>query len=256
MPLHTGLSIAEQPEEFSYSQRNGGISTRIWRGVYSSLETIASQLKSAGWNYTLKRGMGDIWTLTGTLGGDEDGSGGIGANQEATDTWELLSNKVEKDLLETDDPLITALSSDEIGQIRHFINNPPDDATSPAFTNPTDQLPVYNLMQSGVKSVPIESAILRHTKIVPRNQPSVIDYGNTGKIFTVAQLRGKEGCPPDFLIPLDQFDSGSITTSNIAKRWGWKKNLPTLQLTNFSRREVHLEYEFGLWPTDLFDAAT
>ena len=94
MPLHTGLSIAEQPEEFSYSQRNGGISTRIWRGVYSSLETIASQLKSAGWNYTLKRGMGDIWTLTGTLGGDEDGSGGIGANPEATDTWELLGNKV------------------------------------------------------------------------------------------------------------------------------------------------------------------
>ena len=111
-------------------------------------------------------------------------------------------------------------------------------------------------MQSGVKSIQIESAILRHTKIVPRNQPSTIDYSNTGTIFTVDQLRGKEGCPADFLIPLDQFASGSITTSNIAKRWGWKKNLPTLQLTNFSRREVHLEYEFGLWPTSLFSVAT
>ena len=60
MPIHTGLSIAEQPEEFGYSQRNGGVSTRVWRGVYSSIEAIALQLKASGWNYTSKRGMGDI----------------------------------------------------------------------------------------------------------------------------------------------------------------------------------------------------
>src|SRR5574343_258245 len=104
MPLSTGSAgPVEQPEEFSYSQRNGGISTRKWRGTYALLEPLASSLKFNGWNYNLRRDNGDIWTLTATMGGDEDGSGGIGANQEATDTWELLANKVQKDLLDSDD---------------------------------------------------------------------------------------------------------------------------------------------------------
>ena len=256
MPIHTGLSIAEQPEEFGYSQRNGGVSTRVWRGVYSSIEAIALQLKASGWNYTSKRGMGDIWTLTGTMGGDEDGSGGIGANQEATDTWELLSNIETKDLLEADDPLINALTPGELTELRHYLNNPPDGGSIPAFSNATNQDPVWNLLVSGVKYIEIEATVLRHTKIVPRNQPSVIDYTNTGQIFTPAQLRGKEGCPGDFLIPLDQFQTGTTTSSNVTRRWGWKKRKPTLQLTNYSRREVHIEYVFGPWPTDLFSAAT
>jgi hypothetical protein len=257
MPIILGTNgPVEQPLDYSHSPTGGDTTRREWVGTLTALQSKLGELRWNGWSYNV-RGLGNgMYRVTADIAGDATGSGVDPQGNEQQDVWELTPNKVGKDILELDIALINVLDPENINEIRKFIQDPPVGDVSPAFTsNQPECLKVFNLMAAGVKNMSISAPVLRHTANIPPRAPSSVAYGNIGKVLTVATLQTSEGAPPDFIIPLSTFPSGAVTRGGIGMTHGWLKSLPTLRAQSNGSRQVTLEYEFGLWATDLYGAA-
>lgn len=257
MPIILGTNgPVEQPLDYSHSPTGGDTTRREWVGTLAALQSKIGELRWNGWSYNV-RGLGNgMYRVTADIAGDATGSGVDPQGNEQQDVWELVPNKVGKDLLELDDALINALTPGNINEIRKFIQDPPTGDVSPTFTsNGTECLKVFNLLAAGVKNVTISAPVLRHTANLPPNVPSSVVYGSLGSILTVATLQSSEGAPIDFIVPLSIFSSGEVTRDGIDMVYGWLKNMPTLRAQSNGSRQIVLEYEFGLWAKDLYGAA-
>ena len=252
-PLTLGtFGPTSQPSAFEWSPTRGASSKLSWRGRIDRLLPLCSSLYLAGYSYNITGGNGGIYTLEATVGGDPTGTFN-NASPETVDNWELLNNKVQKDILESDNTIVNSLSGADVNDIKDALKNPPTGNSDPAFTNnATNCLKVYNLMAAGVTSVQIFQPTLRHTWIVPRGASIKYEFTNAGKILSTSTLISTEGVPPDFVVSFATLASGSVTRSGVPLSWGWFKSQPSVNITARGSREVHAEWEFGLWATDIY----
>lgn len=246
----------EQGISYEFGPTKGVLTNRKTRGTLAKVGPIANDLYRTGWSGVLSQGNGDVWTLDASIGGVEGGDPGV--NDGVTETWELNPNRVLKDILESDCALINGLTSKDKTDIQKAIDNPPAEGTDPTFASAhaTDMLKVYNLMREGTKSMVVFQPVLRHTLVVPRNLPSALVFANVGKILSNDTMQSTEQMPGDFLIPISTFPSTAPTRTGAPSLiYGWFKCMPTLSISTWARREVHIEYEYGLWASDLYGSA-
>lgn len=245
----------EQPGKFGWRPGVGPVNTRIWKGLSSAIIPLSNQLISLGWEINVDKGpTGTIWTLEGTTNSDLDGNA---AGQEIVDNWELLPNKVEKDLLESSCDLVNTLTTHNIANLRKLYAEADGNGLNFHFGDNNENCQkVYALMISGVTHWRIFQPVLRHNWIVGNGTRYSPNMQNNGLILTTNTLVSTEGVPGDFDIALDSLNYGAVSSrSGIDLTYGWFKNIPTLNKSSNNRREIHAEWEFGLWSVDLYGSA-
>ena len=249
-------SATEQPIRYGFDPVRGPFTQRSWKGIRTAVENICPSLTLLGYKWEVSQLPGGIWEVTATIAADITGAianGGVAA--EVVDDWELVPNVVQKDLLESDCAAVRALTTAQISQIRYSIENPPESA-SPAWTDVTHQEPIYKLMQAGVKSHTVFQPIMRHIWLVPKNVDPGFTFFNVGRIITLNTMRGTEGLPNTFLIPIQQITGAYTTrTDGVSLVNGWLKSMPTMQQSANGRRIVTMEYQYGAWPSLLAGTA-
>lgn len=233
----------EQPSAQTSDPRTGAQTTRRWHGKIQDLLFLFPQLSSAGWVFTVNPISPILYELVATIGYAWTNSG-IADN--AVDVWDLTSNKVEKDLLSIDNPVINALSQADKQLIRATLEQAP--ATIPAtLTGPA--LSVYQDMKDGFDHYPVFQPVLRRTRTVSGQYATAQAEANIGKIISGDSMVGSEGVPASLVgVPIP-----SATTTKTGYAYGWLKDYPNITIAAFQKTQIHQDYLFGYWPTAYFN---
>lgn len=180
------------------------------------------------------------------------------AIEAPVDLWEYFGQRAEKDLLEADVPsgITATLSQKNIEVIRGALNGIfPDGGETLGSTDFTDgnqanALILYKLMLAGVRSAVARVPMLRHTQTVSNNWSVPASLTNVGRIISTAMLLSLESVPTSLLINLPNRVPTAFQTINV--KYGWLKNDPTVQQVAFRKFQIVQEWEYGLWPTDVY----
>lgn len=246
-PTINGASGAyEKPLRYGQSD-SGSYTIRTWEGTQSAIESQAASLPiTCTWE--IREGVG-VYTLEARYG---TAKGGSENDPPASDIWEFTSNAVEKDILESDNAAVTAVSQLNIARIRDYILNPPKDGIEEGdFDGATasSAFSLYKLMASGVKSVRVDAVIARHTQTVSLGYSIRPALTNVGKIVTSGSMLSQEGMPAAVLYNLPQ-----TVANDVRFIWGWYKKYPTVRMAAFSKMQIEQEWEYGRWAYLLYTA--
>lgn len=280
----TGLTIVPQPSGWSYDPTKGYKTKRSYKGTgKDNLATTESELKLYGWTYDvqldLDTGADVMWTITATLGGDSSSSPSSPAGQDVTtplsETWELSSNLLEKDLLESDAPLMVALWNEALAgngwtheqdftnrvtALKAFGENPTKEGLV-IFTGFPVMLKIAKILAAGGKSIHIFQPTLRHNRIVTSKYAVRDALINCGNIITAADIGSAENIPATLLFNLPTGYHSARYLDNTGDelgrllKYGWQKKFPNIGSRADGEWELSQEFEWGLWHTDLYTFA-
>jgi hypothetical protein len=271
-----------QPLKYSYNPQRGYTTTREYKGTgNAALADKEAELRNGGWTFTVDReietGADSVWRISAQRGGgDSPEGGGESSGTEQTilsDQWELASNMVEKDILESDSPLMlnlftecaslpsntwTPMKSQEdaftwfVRELKDFQNNPTEFRL--AFFSPSAYAyKLARLIIAGVKSERVFQPTLRHNKNVTSKYEVKDALTNCGSIITAASIDALEGIPSTILfnLPTD-YDSGRGDALGTQLKYGWFKKYPNVTQQADGEWSISQEFEWGLWHTDLY----
>jgi hypothetical protein len=241
----------EQAIEYSYDTRVGGQTTRRFRGPFLALNIYAAQLQQVGWSIKLSNpSHSPNWELVATIGL-------TWANTQLldnpVDVWELTSNKVEKDFLNSQSPLIATLTPGDIAIIQNFLDNTPQIiqnvtaflATAPYSTLSTAGNTAMTLIIAGVRTIPVFQPVIRHTQTTSNIYAVVASQVNVGSVLSGASI----GVPTSGLAFVVPSNPGTPKTGF---SYGWLKNYPQITASAFNKTQIITTYEFGLYSADMY----
>jgi hypothetical protein len=173
------------------------------------------------------------------------------ASQE--DTWELLNNRVEKDLYEH--PKSKAISDENIALIREWKRKPPLDGLPPTFTGTAPEIAeaetLLYLLHRGTTKFTTGEYVLRYSVTCSRNSSVTASFADVEKLFTPTQL----GTPATSGVTIPgtlRFSIGAIEakTAPTGFLWSWLKIAPTVRATPRGGVVViSQEWWLDLWST-------
>lgn len=249
-------TATEQPIRYGWSPDRGSFITRAWEGPRAAVRALIPSLAIMKWSYDYQEKPGGLARLEAQSSTDLAGGISDPVKSDSSETWELAPNVVQKDLLSWDGAAISSLTAEEVAQIRKYLKEDPTSNAAIEWIDSAAQEPVYVLMKSGVEHAQVTQPILRRTVSVPSNKIIPFNFTNTGKVLSTATLLSTEGVPADMRYPIQQFTTGTLTRGDgTAMSYGWLKAWPTLSVQAFSRRELQIEYQYGLWADLIYGAA-
>lgn len=263
MAIILGAStMTEQPQEWGYSPDKGFDTTRSWKGPASAVESVTATLSALGWSFRVRHLPSGLAQIDATISGNASSNGGSQPSTvDVVDTWELYPNSVQKDLLEADCSAVGACTAQQISWVKTYLATRSTDAiTAEGWTTWNGyQTTLINLANAGVTSWEIDAPVLRHSYSIPRGVNYSFPWNNIWKIHSTAQLIANEGVPADYV--LDLATIGALFTNptrndGVPFHYGWRKRFPHQSIGANGKREVNIEYHFGLWATDLYSVVT
>lgn len=221
-------------------------------------------------------------------------NGGIATNPNSDyqDTWELVRNTVQKEILESDHPLVYALVPDNLSQLQSVISNPnkifdgatitasniEDAFTDTGVTKPGSPISsidaaiyLFTLYLSGVKTVEVKQPILRLTRTTNPLYDAPFNTSNIDTILTTSSMISDSGVPSNFAVPLASlatnlmakaFPNGipnppvQVRSDALILEFAWLKDLVSSTKHGSKRIQFVLEYRFGLFDTKLYGFAS
>lgn len=258
---------------------SGGEIGGTYEGPDAAIRPLILQLFNYGYSIDYKKSKGPISTLSfsSAWNAGSTGGGATNPNGDYLDTWELVRNTVQKELLESDHPLVSPLSSDDLillknvfsGQVKLVGNAYPSftgggiPGTVPSGATWTDEDSIaagrylYSLNQSGVKTIPVKQPILKLTRTTNPLYDAPFYVGNVDRILSTATMLFDSNVPSNFAIPLITLSeqlmarSGGIIqqsrTDGLTLKFGWYKDLDSSNKHGNKRIQYILQYQFGLW---------
>lgn len=251
-PLLTGnQGLVEQPIERAYDPRRGPSTTRRFRGPRADLLNAKATFDSAGWSTRFV--AGPVCTLEATIGQDVDGVNP--PSDQPIDTWELGANVCEKDILQADCALVnTAMASvNDSLVIRDLIKGGTkfEDISSGDFETGSGWA-LAKLIGGGVQSILQYQPVLRHNKTVSNVYEIPNSLSNVGSVLLTSTLVAQEAIPTRISNSLPA-SGGPVTRGGYGGyRYGWLKAYPTITESGYNKTTISQEWQWGLWPTDLF----
>lgn len=277
----TGLTDIPQPTSWSYDPKSG-FKTTLTRKftTVSERETFESTLRGGGWAYSvnaeLDDGVSGLWTVTATRGGNPNqgtgDGGGDDVNEPLSDSWEMSSNLLEKDLLESDHGLMASLWTEcpaltssftppktpaqvftfYVENLKAFANNPTTGGVA-FFAPAASAFKLANLIVAGVKSTRIFQPTLRHNKIVSDKYSVQDALTNCGSIIKASSIAALEGIPTTILFNLpDAYASARSDDFGALLKYGWFKKYPNVTELADDQWQISQEFEWGLWHENLY----
>lgn len=280
----TGLTYVPQATSWSYDPKTGFKTRRAYKCTTAAdLAATESSLQAGRWSYDvtaqLEEGSNGFWEITATR--SVDPTAGVDGEGTETDTpisesWELSSNLLEKDLLESDHDLILGLWDECAGivapdetqeitfsrviQLLKDLGNDPKSSPTGLFAAVPSGEKLAKLIIAGVKSVRLFQPTLRHNKIVG-DKYSVRDaLTNVGNIIKASQIDSLEGIPTTILFNLPNPPADGVCQRQDAfgasLQYGWCKKYPNVTELANDQWQIQQEFEWGLWHTDLYTIAS
>lgn len=246
----------EQPKSFGYNQQRGFFTRRKWKCTNeASALALIPQLLNGGYSYTVTEGA--VFEVEAELAAVDQGGG---TDPEVPlDTWELLPNETQKDLLESDHPTITGLSANEKEGLRAYIANPSKELV-PAATAGTAYGNLVRQVVDGLRSVVVTTTTMRFSRTVSQNWLVKASTLNAGKVMSNGYFLANDAAliPSKFLVALNAAPyTNSINTSQKpAMMYGWLKKYPQIQSASYNRVTIIQDWDFGIWSTLIYTQAT
>jgi len=247
----SGSWPVQQPYKEQYSPSNGNIITKTWRGTYgdgsaTDVGTLIPGLKDAGYEYTLlQEGKGGIWRLEATIG-----------NDVLENTWEVLGEDTQKDILNSTLPDVQNLSNSSILILRvmmeHFADFKGTPPGPPQGASSLEVASFYVVQQNiiaGMRTVPFALPIVRRSYIATRQYLVTDSALFVNYPFARSTLIGSEGVPSIYWPVLPQTGPSSIGT--LAVNYGYMKKSPKIELSTKGRVRVSQEWIYDAWSSIL-----
>jgi hypothetical protein len=162
------------------------------------------------------------------------------------DEWELFSQDVEKEMIESNSTVVESLTENERAGLKQYIIDPGPD-TIPARLPGSNLDKLVKLAIAGVHSIVVSVPTLRHTQTVSANWTTKAAMTNVHKLFTTAALMTSEGVPSDVL-----FDMPQEVSVRADQTFAWMKKYPTVRISSKNKRQIEQEWVYGLWSTLLY----
>lgn len=264
--INGSKEAVEQPRRYGYSSSRGAYFVRTWKGTKAAIEALIPNVASQFLDYEVTEDVGPFATLTATVPNDTTGGGGA-ENEVPVDKWSLEPNKAEKDILDTDLPLVRTVSSDNKNKIARLRLDPPSSSASedrPGITNgvvtvthfsgadAAAALGLWNIIKDRTESKIIYQPILKLERTVSINYSVAVATTNVGVVLSSSYLVENEHPPSNFLLALNgaPFNQGLIVGSNFF--WGWLKEYPTIANLPFNKVQISQQFQWGLWHVDVY----
>lgn len=274
----TGATNVPQPTGWSYDPIKGFKTRRAYKGTgKADLAAVEAGLRAGGWAYDVTQeidtGTDGVWSITATRGGDKEQpeGGGQDVTTPLSESWELASNLIEKDLLASDSVLITdiwtACAGAPAGQevvfseyIRLLKELSEDSKVHPIsyYSSVAAVHKVAKLIVAGVTSERVFQPTLRHNKIVTSKYAVKDALTNVGKIIRASTIKTLEQIPETLLFnlpnPNPTNDGISFRSDALGQRlkYGWFKKYPNVTQQAEGEWQLSQEFEWGLWHLDLY----
>jgi hypothetical protein len=266
------LDIFEEPYEEGWTSANGYYISRIWKGKEAPIKAKALEMKSLAWDYTVKQGP--LWELTAKIATEtnSDGTPTSGSTEIPVPKFELIPNKIEKDLLDSQCAFVSYLKPSIIKAIKDTVKEQlaPNFLTGSInaglFTTQAEKTvaaDVYLHYMNGVNTFTSYSQTLRKVyQVSNKFQVAESMYG-VNMIWSTPHLIATEYVPTS--ITSIMLPSGLLTDrinntfglplrSNITLYVGWLKGCPSYSEVGQNLFEVTVEYEYGYWSSKLYGA--
>lgn len=176
------------------------------------------------------------------------------------DVWELVPTLAEKDILDSEISLISTIGASNMVILKNIISGTgPDtwtgDPTTTFNNNPsadyTATVKFWNLYQAGFKTVRVLAPTIRHTRVMRRDFTVAQAYDRIGRVFTTTSLRTYENVPAQVLFDLPN-TSDPTRNDGITVHYGWLKKPASIQQVSEGKWQIVQEYDWGLWPEDIY----
>jgi hypothetical protein len=245
--VNGSLAAIRQPTEVSYDPARGLQITQRWESAGDNLSAIATSYQAARISYNLTRSTHKS-VLVATAGGGQVGYGEI-----ATDTWQILANEIQKDLLQHNRSL--AIDAAQIREIDRGIRGDSNGKLlSSQLTISGDAVSLYDLLFHDQTHFALGQYVLKHTTNVSNSYGINIADLNVEKIYTTAQLLAEVTNSALWTFPMPgrlQYKISNLPAP-IARSgylWGWRK-LPSTETTAAGNRiDITTEYWLEQWST-------
>lgn len=273
-----------------YTPFSGGEIGGTYEGPDAAIQAAIVPLFNFGYEVVYKKSKSPFSTLQiRACWNVGNGITPTNPSNDYLDTWELVRNTTQKELLESDHPLVGGISSSDMGLIKQIFNGSipleDNDADLDQFLgnkygfDGTGTLPpgvtvdqavnnaVYlaELWSSGVKTIPVKQPILRLTRTTNPLYSTPFNVSNVDTILTTQSMIFDSGVPSNFSIPLINLAQTLVNktilipgtlqqyrTDGLFLFFGWKKDLISNNKHGNKRIQYILQYEFGLWDAILY----
>ncbi len=275
MSTINGSSAATLNQETtSFTPFQGGEYGGRYEGPLAAIVTKYNLLRSQGYAVHLESDSSPIATCTFRAGfqSASPGGGATNPNLDYQDTWEIVRNTTQKELLMSDHPSVAALNSTNLAELKAFMADQSswDDSagilnftitdTSPYVNSSVNALYLFDLFQSGVRSVEVKQPILRLTRVTNPFYDAVFNVDNVDVVLTTSSMISDSGVPSNFAVPLLALAAALTGTTDRADSldlaYGWLKDMVSSTITGNTRVQYVIEWKFGLWDTILYNVPT
>ncbi len=250
------LNPVRQPTEYTYDPQNGMQVVFKWEAAGGDLWPLANAYAAARMGFTHIPNAAKS-TLIATASGPQAGEGDFN-----TDTWEILANEIQKDMLEH--PRSLAIEESFPGTlilVKHETESGKALATTPPWSSGAVALGatrLYNLLVRGQTHFSLGQYVLRHTTNVSNAYNSNIADFNVERIYTTAQLLTEAGNSNLWTFPLPgrlayKVQNLPVPTARTDYLVGWRK-LPSSENTAANNRvNITTEYWLEQWSLYAYD---
>lgn len=250
--INTGA--IEQPIKYTYKLRQGGTTTRTWRGTQDQCTSLYNLFSNAGWAVELtQEGKGGIWLISATLQSDFNGE------PNPITQWQIQPHAVEQSVLEcTDRTEIASLPTSVKLAIEksikegdsHFLEVGTVDGVTPTFPNAQK---VYNLMAIGVEARQIFTPIISRTMTVSTTYNNTWTLTNVGKVLSKATLISSYNVPSYIYNLIPESSAVTTDTNGVSSGKGFLESHPSYQSVGDNKISISQEWTFDKWSQLLYD---
>jgi hypothetical protein len=236
--------------------------TEMFYGTSASVYTSASVFAELGW--TVKVTSGNPWTMEASIQceiGSDNKTPITGSGNFVTVNWSYHYETTDKELLHVNADVISwinTINQQDKVVLDYNIANPPKDGIFPvaslttSSTSISASLNVWNLAQTGTRTVPVVTPILRKSMVVPSTYNLSSFNTNLNNIYTLGTLTSSIGVPANWAsIMPQQTDPSASATNGLVCHYGWLKQPPT-QDQNGTTINIQQEWRYGLYPQIVF----
>ena len=273
--IFNGLGTAQLNElQLTFTPFVGGQQGGTYEGPDSTILPLISSLTAAGYSVQYHKSQSPISKITFSAAFNSIGGGApISPNTDYTDTWELVRNSVQKELLESDHPYVSALGTGNFQILKNLISGSGPETWSgdPTTTFNNYGTADYNaavylwgLHQAGVKTVEIKQPILKLTRTTSQLYTLAWAVNNSDAVMTTATMIADCGLPGTFAISMADLEARLIARSGgtiqqarqdgIILNFGWLKDFVGSTKHGQQRIQFNVTYAFGLYDFGCYGA--
>lgn len=243
-----------QRDRIAYDPQTGVERQLVWQcadenGLYS----VAASLEKLGYKYVFDPGP------NGTISASTSSSGD-GQEEKVTDTWEITTNELQKDIREH--WKFRQLSDSVQSSINANIKESAElSAISPPLTG--NAVSFYKLMKSGTTHYAVSQYVVKHTTNVSGKFSQNVSDKNVEKLYTFDQLIAEVTDSSLWAIPMQgrlvaklrYIKDNYGPTAVDGYTWGWRKLASTERSNAKGRIDIQTEYWLEQWSSTIYEPA-